>query len=853
MRSFCSPENSWQSRILWYGVVIAAGVTVLASLIEVFLLTPSLSHLSVLSVALFVSILISRYELRIPGTSVRFSASDIFAFWGVIWLGVSGGVLVSASASLARYGSSLPNREKLATKVAADTLSTLFSAIAYYVAYQYFNAVNNVVLGGIRIPGQVMIGACLMVITHFAQRTALGYLLRPRADASATRVDRVQSWYYLTYAVSFVATLFLYVIFKHFGIELGLVLVPVAVAADLAYKFHVRQVEVQTKLISEASRIHLATVEALATAIDARDQMGMGHVRRTQIFAVGIGNILGLGEDDIGALRTGALLHDIGKLAVPDHILNKPGRLTPAEMEKTKTHALVGASILEKVGYPYPVVPTVKYHHECWDGTGYPEGLRGSNIPLTARILAVADTFDTLRSERPYRPAVDREEACSFLRSRAGSQFDPRVVDIFLRNLNIFEAEIEAQQLTYEVDREAVGVSDLIDVGASPNYVEQIKRANREIFTLYSLARDFSSELNLDEILPLFTDKIGELVPFETSIVYLLDEAGQFATAAHVHGKNREILFSRRIGVGAGETGRVLKERRASGSVDPLGDFETIGVVLDDEYISMASIPLLADDRLIGAISLYSTELSAYEDEHLRLLETISRIAADAICRSLEHAVTENYALTDPMTGLPNARNLQMQFEKEVKRASRSDGSFQVLVLDLDGFKAVNDTFGHKAGDKMLKEIGAVVKNQLRQYDFLARYGGDEFVAIVPDTDSSDVLDLARRIEEAVRGFGLAIGKDEVASVGVSIGTACYPVHGETFDQIIVSADKAMYLTKSFNRKKNAPLAAAEQDVVAVLSVPPEIASFATAKGVTEEGLILEVDETHVVSSSAIN
>ena len=142
---------------------------------------------------------------------------------------------------------------------------------------------------------------------------------------------------------------------------------------------------------------------------------------------------------------------------------------------------------------------------------------------------------------------------------------------------------------------------------------------------------------------------------------------------------------------------------------------------------------------------------------------------------------------------------------------------------------------------------------RLRQYDFLARYGGDEFVAIVPNTDSADVLDLTRRIEEAVRGFALPVGNDEVAQVGVSIGTACYPVHGETFDQIIVSADKAMYLTKSFHRKKYASPVQGDSEVHEMLTVPAEIAAFATATGVTDEGLILEVDETHVVSSSAIN
>jgi putative nucleotidyltransferase with HDIG domain len=179
------------------------------------------------------------------------------------------------------------------------------------------------------------------------------------------------------------------------------------------------------------------------TAIDARDQVGVGHVRRTQIFAVGIGECLGLSEAEIQALRAGALLHDIGKLAVPDHILNKPGRLTPAEMEKMKIHSSVGASILEKVGFNYPVVPTVKYHHEMWDGGGYPEGLKGENIPLTARILTVADAYDALRGVRSYRDAVSREEARKFLINAAGKQFDPKIVDVFLRNLSRFEQQMD--------------------------------------------------------------------------------------------------------------------------------------------------------------------------------------------------------------------------------------------------------------------------------------------------------------------------------------------------------------------------------------------------------------------------
>src|SRR5688572_7934862 len=433
MKPLSSPNKSWQSKILWSAAVAAAAVALAFSVIEVLSLSISFSRGAVVVASVFVSILVGRYQIRIPGTQVNFSPKDIFGFWGVIWLGVSGGVLLGACASIASHKASFADRRRLASNVAADVLSTFFSAVAFYIAIGYMGTVERFALGGLSIPSEVILASCVMAFVHFSHRYALGYLLQDE-NTSGSKVDfrNLLLVPFITTLLSLIATVFLFVVFSHFGIEFGLVIIPLAVIGHLSYKIHERALAQKTRLITESSRIHLATVEALATAIDARDQVGMGHVRRTQIYAVGIGNILGLAEDEINALRTGALLHDIGKLAVPDHILNKPGRLTPAEMEKTKTHSLVGASILEKVGFPYPVVPTVKYHHEYWDGMGYPEGLRGGSIPLTARILAVADAYDTLRGARPYRPAVPRDEACNFLRSRAGSQFDPRLVDVFL-------------------------------------------------------------------------------------------------------------------------------------------------------------------------------------------------------------------------------------------------------------------------------------------------------------------------------------------------------------------------------------------------------------------------------------
>src|SRR3984893_12037025 len=193
-------------------------------------------------------------------------------------------------------------------------------------------------------------------------------------------------------------------------------------------------------------KAHRETIEALAVAINAKDEVTHDHVLRVQIYAAGVARILGCNEAEIEALKAGALLHDIGKIAVPDYILNKPGKLTAAEFEKMKMHTIVGAQILGRVDFHYPVVPIVRHHHERWDGCGYPDGLQGEGIPLTARILTVVDCFDALREDRQYRRGLTREEAVGFLLKNSGSQYDPRVVGIFITHLAEFEAEIAAHK-----------------------------------------------------------------------------------------------------------------------------------------------------------------------------------------------------------------------------------------------------------------------------------------------------------------------------------------------------------------------------------------------------------------------
>src|SRR2546425_10319007 len=273
-------------------------------------------------------------------------------------------------------------------------------------------------------------------------------------------------------------------------------LILVIAGSYAARKILLGRLSAKAREAEDMSRLHLATAEALATAIDAKDQTTHCHVRRVQLYAMAMGEVFGLTKEEIAALKAGALLNDIGKLAVPPHILNKPGRLTSAEFDKMKIHTTVGAQILGRVEFPYPVLPIVRHHHEQWDGRGYPDGLKGEEIPLTARIMAVVDCFDSVRQERPFRRGLSRHEAIESLNKGSGTHFDPQVVELFIGVLPRFEAEIAARGLDDHTRIGATGDQLIATVNEGPALIknpsftayDKIRTAHREVYALYEFA-----------------------------------------------------------------------------------------------------------------------------------------------------------------------------------------------------------------------------------------------------------------------------------------------------------------------------------------------------------------------------
>ncbi|HYP53120.1 MAG TPA: diguanylate cyclase [Pyrinomonadaceae bacterium] len=769
-------------------------------------------------VLLSLLVISSARPLRIPNTISTVTAADTFIFLGAIFLGTPAAVLLGMLESLR---SAFRSSRRATSRLVSPAVMGLTVFLSSNVFYWSLRETTGRHLDRVGTNSELGLDQLLVPLVAMAlvQYVANGVLVAAFSALKSRRSIWLcwregYLWTSWTFFAAAVAAGFVYEAIKSFGLLHVILSVPVIVATYATYKTYFERVNEKTREAAEMSRIHLATVEALATAIDAKDQTTHCHVRRVQLYAGRLGELMSLAPGEIKALKAGALLHDIGKLAVPDHILNKPGKLTPAEFDRMKIHTSVGAQIVERVGFPYPVAPVVRHHHERWDGLGYPDGLKGEEIPITARILSVVDCFDSVREDRPYRRGMTADEAGELLRRGAGTHFDARVVELFLKHLPAFEAEVEASGLNRHgftseefepralVEGEFATGSGRSATSDQPDYLDQIKNAHREVYALYEIARAFGSSLDVQDTLSALVDRVGQIVPFDTCAVYLYDDVKRYARAAHAAGRNAALVADRCAAFGEGVIGFVLANRQPAHQFDPMLDFRDTPLPEGALYRSMVALPLVKDARLLGALAVYSFEPQRYTDDHMRVLDTIVHLASDALANAVDHAEAESNALTDTLTGLPNARALHLRFEEETARARRTRRPVQLVMLDLDNFKRVNDTFGHKVGDQVLREVARLLQAQLREYDFLARYAGDEFVAILQDMPPEQVSELRERIERVVSNYALRVRPGEYARLGISVGASTYGTQGETLDQLLIAADQAMYSVKSRHKRQ---------------------------------------------------
>lgn len=393
------------------------------------------------------TLLSGQFTIKVPSLPARLSVSETFVFTAVLLFGAPAGTITVALDTLvvawsARRGTRQPLR--ILFNLSAAALSIWIAGQTFFL----LAGVSPLVTEPVPLPS-IVVPLIALTVVYFTLNSALVALALSfeRGESAFGIWRRNFLWLSVNYfgGASVAALLVSYT--RTVDLAALSIIVPLIVISYLTFKTTLGRIEDATRHVDEVNRLYLSTIETLATAIDAKDQVTHGHIRRVQRFAVSLAEELGIRDyRQLKAIEAAALLHDMGKLVVPEHILNKPGRLTPGEFEKMKLHASVGAEILSSISFPYPVVPIVRHHHENWDGSGYPDGIRGVEIPIGARILSVVDCFDALTSDRPYRRKLSDDEAVSILMQRRGVMYDPLVVDIFIRVKDKLAATLAAAE-----------------------------------------------------------------------------------------------------------------------------------------------------------------------------------------------------------------------------------------------------------------------------------------------------------------------------------------------------------------------------------------------------------------------
>src|SRR5579864_314971 len=485
----------------------------------------------------------------------------------------------------------------------------------------------------------------------------------------------------------------------------------------------------------ELEQSYLTTIEALATALDAKDSHTEAHSRETAALSRAVGRRLGLDEEALRFLEYAALLHDIGKIGIPGYILNKPGPLDADEIAMMREHPVIGERIVASVPFLHRIRPIVRAEHERWDGAGYPDGLKGEAIPIEARIIHACDALQAMSSDRPYRPAMPRSWIISEIRAQTGRQFDPRVADALLE----------------VIEQGGVSVHGTAEGAVHEDHpLPGTNSWTKHLDAIQQLGARLSSVVEVPDVCKTIGETITSLLPYDQCRIYLLEDDGTTLNAAYFsdtkkleyEGVNAETLA---IQVGQGITGWVAQTKQGA----LVGDTERHpravhipGTTESDE--SMLAVPVIFEERLIGVIVAVKVGLNQYTGDHLRLMTILANQAAVSIqnARLIERLAAT--ARTDPLTGLANRRAFQQ--ELDMRLAAMPVEPFTVIMLDVDDLKRVNDHLGHAVGDAVLKRVAEVLRAGLREADVVTRWGGDEFVCLLPGMEPPAALSMARRM-----------------------------------------------------------------------------------------------------------
>jgi putative nucleotidyltransferase with HDIG domain len=753
----------------WYIAAVAVlGVGALTNSLYVLTQVPFNYRWLILWVLTWLS---GSFAIRVPGVAATIYVSEAFFFTTILLFGPAPATVCMAIDGLLI---SIRRKHREAYRVIFNLAEP---SISVWVAAQVFYLLSGVpplgTLATVPSLSTLVLPVVAMAAVYFVLNSGLtAVAVTSETGASPYRLWREHfMWLSLNYfGGASVALLLALNAPRLTWSGLGVV-VPLIVISWLTFKTSMDRVEDANLHLTELNRLYLSTVETLAMAIDAKDQITHGHIRRVQCYAIGLAKAIGVSDQrQIKAIEAAALLHDMGKLAVPEHILNKPGKLTPSEYDRIKLHASVGAQILSAIDFPYPVVPIVRHHHENWDGTGYPDGLKGMDIPLGARIMAVVDCYDALTSDRPYRPALSDEEALAIIDARRGTMYDPVVTDAFVRVHADIDAEVTTSGDDVSALEQLLHAQPATAVADATGTASGSRELTDTLLALSDLAGGMAGHTSVEDLAMALGFRLKQTVPCDLLVFYLRDRVSDDLVAVCASGTAADVLKGMRLRAGEGLSGWVAINRttimNSSGALD-LAERKDL---LPGPFDSALATPLVAGDHVVGVLSLYGESREAFSGEHQQVVEFAARQIGPALERALDFEQDRMASLFDQPTGLPNEKYLERVLASAAY-AVRTDGPKPGILL-LSVTDAGHDDPG---GTDVLLRLAATARTAVRVTDLVFRTGDREVMILMADTTPEAMTAIAGRVIEATgdqAGFG--------RPVQIEAAFALFPAHAGT-------------------------------------------------------------------------
>jgi putative nucleotidyltransferase with HDIG domain len=555
--------------------------------------------------------------LRIPSMPISFSISDTFNIGAALLFGPAAGALTAALDGLvlsARMESSRRTIDRVLFNMAAVTISLWLAALVFFAVEG-----NHPRLDGPLAALRLLASLLLFGTLDFGLNSGIVAV----AVSFERRVSILAIWrehlagVWLAYFGGIFAAMLVILLGRFSTIETLILIAPLPVILYVTFRYAQGRATDQIDHLAKVNRVYIGAIEALAHAVDAKDEVTHDHTRRVQDRAVDLARALNVGDEgEIQAIKAASLLHDVGKLAIPEHILNKPGRLTPAEYEIMKRHAPIGADILSVIGFPFAVAPIVRHHHENWDGSGYPDGLAGDAIPVGSRILAVVDCFDALTSDRPYRRKMEDRDALQILSDRRGNMYDPHVIDTFF---TIYGSGIDIVPTPPPADQVHSALQTPLRAGEG--------HSELDLQMFFDFGRALAAPSSLTELGEIVWRQFKTRLPASTFVLYAYDHVDDSIVAAYEAGVEEYPVGTTRIPMGDRLSGWVAATRQPVVNSDARLDLDE--AARDQSALRSAlAVPVVSNGRSTGVLSFYACEPNAFDDTHRSVIVSVSLVLA---------------------------------------------------------------------------------------------------------------------------------------------------------------------------------------------------------------------------------